>query len=273
MNRFDPTDPELLRAARAAFPGFVCRAVARTPSTQELALAAARAGGAPGWCAVAEEQTRGRGRQGRRWLAAPGSALLVSVVVPAVAGGWTALACGIALAEALEATAPELGGRLALKWPNDLLAGDGKLAGLLLELPGGRRAAPVAVLGVGLNVHSDGLPESGPGLRPASLDLLCAPRRPPKREAILAALLTATGRRLERLSTGGDAAVAEVAAAWRGRAVGLGAAVVVETPQGRLTGVARDLDADGALLVDTPSGTHRLVAGDVHLLAADRLRG
>ncbi len=261
----DTGDPGLLAAGEAAFPGFHLRAVTRTASTQDLALAAARGGAGAGWCVVAEEQTAGRGRQGRTWAASPGQALLVSLLLPATpTGGWPALAAGLAVAEAVEAVSPSPPlPRLLLKWPNDVLARRrdgslGKLAGILVEAasgPGG-----LIAVGVGMNVAVDSFPEGAAGV---SLTDLMTPHPPPRREALLAALLTATARWWRLLASG---SVAAVATAWTGRAAGLGEAVTADAPQGRIEGVARGLDGDGALLVQTSGGVVRLFAGDVHLM-------
>jgi BirA family biotin operon repressor/biotin-[acetyl-CoA-carboxylase] ligase len=262
---FDAADPALLQAGGQAFAGFRLQLVARTPSTQELALRAARAGAQPGWCAVAEEQTAGRGRQGRIWSAPPGAALLVSMLVPAAGvPGWPALAAGLAVIEAIDMSVGSRRLGLGLKWPNDVLAGGkagGKLAGVLIETAATRQGAAALVLGVGINVSVGGFPE---GVAGASLHRLVHPDPPPRREALLAALLTTTAWWWGELASAGPAAVA---AAWRERALGLDGPLVAETPQGRVEGVARGLDGDGALLVETAHGLTRLLAGDVHLLA------
>lgn len=263
---FDATDADLLRAGRAAFPGFRLELVARTPSTQELAMRAAHAGAGAGWCAVAEEQTAGRGRQARTWSAPARTALLTSLLVPdAGPGGWAALAAGLAVAEAVDATVGVGRLDLGLKWPNDVLVrgeGGGKIAGVLIErVAGGAEPEPALVLGIGINVRVDEFPLDARG---ASLHRLLHPEEPPRREALLAALLIAAARWWSVLAAADHAAVS---AAWQQRALGLNEPVVADTPSGRLEGVARGLDTDGGLLVETARGTVRLVAGDVHLVA------
>jgi BirA family biotin operon repressor/biotin-[acetyl-CoA-carboxylase] ligase len=243
-----------VRAGRAAFPGFSLRAVARTASTQDLAAAAARAAAAAGWCCVAAEQTAGRGRQGRSWAAPAGSALLFSVVLrpsPRATPG-VPLAAGLAVTDALAAVA---GVDAGLKWPNDVIAGPGKLAGILAEV---EPATGAVVLGAGVNLSVDSFP---PGVAGSSLHRLVA--SPPSRGAMLAGILSALGRRLVALESGGVPAVLDD---WRARAVGLGQRVTARTPVGEVRGIARDVDETGALLVDTDTGTERLLAADVHLL-------
>jgi BirA family transcriptional regulator, biotin operon repressor / biotin---[acetyl-CoA-carboxylase] ligase len=251
-------------AGVAAFPGFSLRRLARTPSTQDVVRAAARAGAAEGFCCVADEQTAGRGRQGRSWTAPPGTALLASILLrpPAEVTGGVSLAAGLAVADAAEA----LGAAgVGLKWPNDVLApGGGKLAGVLIEVeprsPGGGGGGGVAVAcGVGLNLTVPAFP---PGVAGASLHTLAG--REVGWEEALAALLPALAHRCAELSRGG---VAATVAAWRQRSVTLGRRVAVDTPSGRVEGVALDLAEDGALLLQPDSGGQplRLLAGDVHL--------
>ncbi|TMC51198.1 MAG: biotin--[acetyl-CoA-carboxylase] ligase [Chloroflexi bacterium] len=251
--------PSDLRAAvpagRTAFPGFSLRVVARTASTQDLAAAAARAAADAGWCCVAGEQTAGRGRQGRRWTAPAGSALLFSLVLrpsPRATPG-VPLAAGLAVTDAL---AEVSGVDAGLKWPNDVIAGPGKLAGIIAEV---EPVSGAVVLGAGINLSVDSFPA---GVAGSSLHRLVA--QPPSRGAVLAGVLLALGRRLAAVESGGIAAVLDD---WRRRAVGLGQRVTAQTPLGEVQGIARDVDDTGALLVDTDTGTERLLAADVHLLS------
>jgi BirA family biotin operon repressor/biotin-[acetyl-CoA-carboxylase] ligase len=249
----------LLVAGATAFPGFSFRWISRTPSTQDLVRAAARAGAAAGHLVVADEQTAGRGRQGRRWEAPPGSALLASILLrPRVAAEGVPLAAGLAVTDAL---AP-LGVGARLKWPNDVIAGGGKLAGILVEVePAATGPGVAVVLGIGVNLRVEEFPE---GVAGASLHRLLAPAPPPSAEELLVALLPALGSRVRSLGGGGIAALLPD---WRSRAIGLGGAVVAETPAGRVEGRAVDVDADGALLVETEAGVVRLLAGDAHFLS------
>ena len=244
-------------AGQSAFPGFQLRVLARTPSTQDVVRAAARAGAAEGWCCVAAEQTAGRGRLGRRWEAPAGRALLVSVLLrpPMALAGAVPLLGGVAVADAVAACS---GVRVGLKWPNDVLAADGgKLAGVLAEVEPGAGGVAV-VVGVGLNLTVEEFP---PGVAGASLHRLAG--RPIGWEEALAALLTALGARLDELRDGG---VAAIVAAWRERAVGIGARVTVQTPTGPLEGDITGVADDGALLLATTTGTEvRVLAGHVRL--------
>ncbi len=154
-----------LTGQESRFPGLRLRRIARTASTQDVVLRAARDGAAEGFCCLAGEQTAGRGRQGRSWVAPPGSALLTSVLLrrpPAIATG-IPFAAGLAVVEALAATCDV---HARLKWPNDVLAGAGKLAGILSEVePAASSTVQVAVaLGLGLNLTVDAFPAGAAGV-------------------------------------------------------------------------------------------------------------
>ena len=232
--------------------------VARTASTQDVVLRAAREGADEGFCCVAAEQTAGRGRQGRTWVAPPGAALLASVLVrrsPSVATG-IPFAAGLALVEVLDAT---WGVAAGLKWPNDVLVAHRKLAGILCEIePAATGQDLVAVaLGLGVNLHVDRFPD---GIEAVSLHTLVAD--PPNAEALLASWGVALGDRIAALELGGIGAVLDD---WRRFAVGLGEPVTVDGPGGVIDGVAVDIGDDGALLVEVSGQLHRFLAGDVHL--------
>jgi BirA family biotin operon repressor/biotin-[acetyl-CoA-carboxylase] ligase len=238
----------------AVFPGFELRRLARTASTQDVVRAAAAAGAAEGFCCVAAEQTAGRGRSGRSWLAPPGSALLMSLLLRrrGVAAAAVPLLAGLALADTLAALA---GVDCRLKWPNDVLAGPGKLAGILTEVePGGG-----IVLGLGVNLTVPSFPPDVPGV---SLDRLAGAAL--GWDAVLAALLPQLGRRLCQVEEGG---VPSLRSDWTARAAGLGGPIRAETGASVVEGTALGIDDDGALLVGTDRGQLRLVAGEVHLLS------
>jgi BirA family transcriptional regulator, biotin operon repressor / biotin---[acetyl-CoA-carboxylase] ligase len=204
-----------------------------TDSTNERARALAAAGAPHGTLVTANEQTAGRGRQGRQWLAQPGAALLMSVVIrePREA---LPLAAAVAVCEALPVTA-------AIKWPNDIWHNRQKVAGILVEA---RPQEGWAVLGVGVNVH-----DAPPLEHVTSLGGAISA------EDLLERLLVALDRRLLE-------PLPEILAAWRSRDALLGETVRWETGSGKGAGI----DESGALLVDTDSGRVALDAGEVHLL-------
>ena len=240
------------------FPALRIRRVARTRSTQDIVLHAARSGAAEGFCCLAGEQTAGRGRQGRAWSAPAGSSLLVSVLLrrPAAVAVGIPFAAGLACIDALSATSGVAAG---LKWPNDVLVGRRKLAGILSEVaPGSSLGGEVAIaLGLGLNLTVDAFPA---GTNAVSLHSLVG--APPDAEVLLRAWSTALASHLAALERGGIPAIAP---AWRANAVGLGEPVSVHALSGSFEGIAVDIADDGALLVETDGALRRVLAGDVHL--------
>ncbi|MCU1456974.1 MAG: birA, biotin-(acetyl-CoA-carboxylase) ligase [Actinomycetia bacterium] len=229
-------------------------------STNRYALDAARAGADAGLVVVAAEQTAGRGRLGRSWIAPPGAALLCSVLLrPDLAPERLHLltaAGALAMAEAVEDVC---GLRPDLKWPNDLLVGDRKLAGVLAEADIDGRAVHAVVVGVGLNVQWDGFP---PELARIATSCSRETGAPVSIPDVLAAFLARASIRLADL----DAAFAE----YRSRLGTLGRSVRVELASGPVVGIAVDLAPDGMLLVETASdGVVAVTAGDVvHLRPA-----
>jgi BirA family biotin operon repressor/biotin-[acetyl-CoA-carboxylase] ligase len=224
-----------------------------TDSTNERAKELALGGAPHGTIVTADEQTAGRGRQGRQWLAPPGRALLVSVVLRHLGGAQAhlPLAAALAVCEACERSAPPL--HCAIKWPNDVWLDGRKVAGILVE---GRPQEGWAVLGIGLNVSTaeDEFPAE---LREIATSLAAAmpDAEPPALEDVLGQLLNALEARLEDSP---DSIVAE----WRERDALSGQLVRWQGGQGTAAGI----DESGALIVDTSSGRVTLDAGEVHLL-------
>jgi BirA family transcriptional regulator, biotin operon repressor / biotin---[acetyl-CoA-carboxylase] ligase len=237
------------------------RIVASTGSTNADLLAR---GGPEGQVLVAEEQTAGRGRAGRTWVSQPGASLTFSVLlrpasVPPSARGWLPLLTGVAVAAGVRSAA---GVAASLKWPNDILAGDRKLAGILAEqAPDG----DAVVVGVGLNVATPqgALPVSPAGLPATSLLVEGADVA---RETLLVEILRSLERWYLAFSADPDPERSGLLAEYRSACATLGRQVRVELPAGRvLAGIAEDVDASGRLLVrpaDAASATP-VSAGDV----------
>jgi BirA family transcriptional regulator, biotin operon repressor / biotin---[acetyl-CoA-carboxylase] ligase len=204
-----------------------------TDSTNERARALAAAGAPHGTLVTADAQTAGRGRQGRQWLASPGAALLMSLVLREPRDALP-LAAAVAVCEALP-------GEAAIKWPNDIWLQRRKVAGILVE---GRPQEGWAVLGVGVNVHE-----------PPPLEHVTSLGGAIGVEALLARVLVALDRWLRE-------PLPVVLAAWRSRDALLGQRVRWENGSGKGAGI----DEDGALLVETGAGRVALQAGEVHLL-------
>jgi len=240
--------------------------VAATGSTNAdlLARADIEGGALEGQVLVADEQTAGRGRLGRSWTSAPGASLTFSVLlrpasVPAARRGWLPLLTGVAVAEAVRAVS---GVDAVLKWPNDVLAGDRKLAGILAEQS---QDGSALVVGVGLNVATpeDDLPVSPSGLPATSLLVEGAHVG---RDDVLLDILRHLERWYLQFRADPDPEGSGLLAAYRALCATLGRDVRVELPANQvLEGVAEDIDADGCLLV-RPAGAStvtRVSAGDV----------
>jgi BirA family biotin operon repressor/biotin-[acetyl-CoA-carboxylase] ligase len=201
----------------------------------------------------ADEQTAGRGRRGRAWVAAPGDALLVSAVLrPAVAP----VDAGLLPIVAAVATAEALGADATIGWPNDVFLGDRKVAGILCEMSADQEAVAWAVVGIGINVRSAPDPPDA-RWRPGALADLGPP---PARADLLVELLGALGRRYRRWVTGGAAAVLEAYAA-RDRLAGRRVTLTIGRDEVR--GQCAGLDELGRLRLATAGGERRLGAGEV----------
>lgn len=232
-------------------PAASVRTVAETVSTNDDVAALARDGAAEGLWLRAERQSGGRGRQGRAWRSPAGN-LHASTLVrlrpgdPPAPG--LALVAAVALHEAASAAAA--GATLRLKWPNDLLAGPAKLAGILLEREG---EAVVVGFGVNLASHPDDLD------RPAT-SLAAVAGRAPEPAAFLEDLAAAFARWLGVWRAEGLAAVR---AAWLAAAHPLGTRLATPAGEGLFDG----LDEQGALRLRLANGaTHVMHAGDVFLI-------
>lgn len=238
-------------------------------STNRYLVDEARAGAPEGTVAVAAFQTAGRGRLGRRWEAPPGACLLASVLLrPALPPDDLHLCTTLVALAGAEGCARASGVHPGLKWPNDLVVGDRKVAGVLAEAvlasggdPAG--AGPAVVVGIGLNVSWAGPPGAG------GTSLEAEAGRAVDLEEVLEAVLEAlAGRR--RLLDGADGRAA-LAAEGRRRCVTLGRRVRVELAGGTVVGTATDLDDHGRLVVDRgrSAAPVTVAAGDVVHLRAD----
>ena len=215
-------------------------------STNDRARDLAEAGADPFTVVIAEEQTAGRGRDGRRWESPPGSGLWISVVAPprdVSDRQILPLRAGLATCRAVESAAP--GVRAGLKWPNDVLIGGLKVGGILCE--GGPSAV---VIGVGVNVRPDAI---GPGLVGTAVALEAAAEGPVDRAALAEFLMTELRQLLAPASLSLDG---ELARELEARDVLKGRAVAAETGE---TGIARGIGRDGALGVEVAPGEVRRV--------------
>lgn len=238
-----------------------------TGSTNDDALAAARQGVPSGSVFLAERQTRGRGRRGRSWIAESGQSLLFSVLLrpsansepsgepaPSQTGALT-LAVGLGVRAAL---APFSEQALSVKWPNDILSGPRKLAGILCEsqLHGGHALA--VVIGIGINVGRQSFP---PELQN---DVTCLEElsgRGQARERLLAEVL---GEVEQRVAGGARAELHDLIEEFRAYDALQGRKVFVSGAR-ELSGIARGVDDQGHLLLETDGVVLALNSGTVRL--------
>jgi len=245
-------DPAAPRRGRIGLPHLHERELG---STNQRAKELGAAGAPHGTLVTADGQTAGRGRQGRRWEAPAGRALLASLVVRPLDedDALLPLAVAVAICEACERAAPVA---CRIKWPNDVWIDRRKVAGVLIE---GRPQERWAVVGVGVNVTT-AAEEFPAELRDTatSLALAAGRRRRASGDLSVAALLEAL---LESLAARLDEPPERVLSAWRERDALAGRRV--DWGEGR--GMAAGVDDRGNLLVDTDAGRVALGAGEVHL--------
>ncbi|MBK9030924.1 MAG: biotin--[acetyl-CoA-carboxylase] ligase [Myxococcales bacterium] len=219
-------------------------------STNDLALAWARAGAPHGAIVIADAQRAGRGRHGRAWASPPGRSLYLSIVVrlgPTVPVPPLTLAIGVGVCDAIRGEGVTAAG---LKWPNDVLVGGKKLAGVLCE-----STADAVVVGVGVNANGAAA-DLPPEVSARATTIADELGRWIEREALLERLLAELAPWIERYQAGG---VAAIAPAWTERMV-----PDLRVRTDRATGIARGIDRAGALEVEDDAGAlHRVSSGDV----------
>jgi len=228
----------------------------------------------PGACDVllAEHQTAGRGRRGRSWLAPPGGTICLSL-------GWCftqtprdlpalGLAMGVCALRAVMRELPaDAALRPGLKWPNDLVVGARKLAGILIELRAEGAGPAYAVIGIGVNVVlGAGLRDQVVSTGTDPVDLKELGIEPPRRAAVAAGLIDSLVQGLMQFETSGLAPFMEE---WRRADVLRGRPVRVQLTAETVRGTARGIDLDGMLLVETTQGLRRFASGEVSVRPED----
>ncbi len=232
----------------------------RLDSTNRLAIDLARQGVPEGTLVLADEQTAGRGRLGRRWLAPPATSLLMSLIfypplAPKEASQLTMLS-SLALAAAIEKVT-EL--KVHFKWPNDLLIGGKKIGGILTETGIEEERLEYAVVGIGLNVNYEvaQVPEIASTATSLSQEL----GQDISRLELLGEILWQIEERYQRLREGES-----FHREWTAHLSALGKCVVVTTLQRVLEGWLEGIDADGALILRQTNGEMtRVLAGDMSI--------
>ena len=233
----------------------------QTPSTNTRLREMARAGAPHGRLALCDVQSQGRGRLARRWETPDASSLTQSLRLrphlPAEQAQLCTLCAAVAMARAVREVCPTIDARI--KWPNDVVAGGKKCAGILCELSAGMDGIDYLVMGVGLNVNQRAFPEE---LRDKATSL-CRLQggKPLCRRHLLCAYLRHMENAVDALEREG---LAGILPAYKELSVTLGARVRVAAADGEFTGTARDIDETGALLVVTDAGApRRVLCGDV----------
>jgi BirA family biotin operon repressor/biotin-[acetyl-CoA-carboxylase] ligase len=227
-------------------------------STNAEALNAARTGErGPLWI-TARAQSAGRGRRGRAWMSQPGNlfaTLLLIAPSKAERAPQLSFVAALAVHDAVAMTAPVLGPRLALKWPNDVLCDGAKFSGILIE---GEGSGPAFAAAVGIGVNCAHHPDNTeyPATNLAAAGALVSP------ETVLRALSAAMLTRLRQWDRGEG--FAAIRSDWLKQAAGLGEPVRVRLSERELTGRFENLDETGRLVVRLADGTAETIAtGDV----------
>src|SRR5579885_2761839 len=243
--------------AAALSPFFRLLRFDRIDSTSDEAKRLAAAGAAEGTLVWALEQGAGRGRRGRSWVSPRGNLYLSLVLRPAGtarAAAQLGFAAALAVAEACAAVLPA-GADVRCKWPNDVLIGGAKAAGILLEsVAGAGQGVAWMVLGIGVNLASHPAATEFPATSLAAAGAEVTP------EAMLPIL---AGRLLAWYETWRRQGFAPVREAWLARAFALGGPIRVRLAAGELGGRFAGLDADGMLLLDGAEGPRAIAAAEV----------
>jgi len=252
---------ELRGALRPGLPWTDLVCLATTDSTNRVAMEMAENGAPHGTVVVADAQTAGRGRLGRRWVSPAGKNLYVSLLlrppVQTVEAPRLSLVAAVALADAVE----EMGLPAFLKWPNDVYLGERKAAGILAEMASDPDGVRHVVIGVGLNVNMEEADFPGE-LRGRATSLRIRTGKRFRRVDVLARWLDAFGRRYAEFVEGGFPALH---GAWDRRDFLRGCRVLFRGPGAERWGVASGVDPEGALRFRGDGGTteERLHSGEI----------
>jgi BirA family biotin operon repressor/biotin-[acetyl-CoA-carboxylase] ligase len=257
-------DPEQIQGRlRSRVIGRPLEVLGEIGSTNDRIMAAGRDGAPEGLAVIADRQTAGRGRLGRSWASPPGVGLYTSILLrPKLPAGQVpllTLVSGLAVAEAIEnvtGLAPRL------KWPNDLLVNEKKVGGILTETASVESRVSYVAVGIGINVghEAQDLPEQ---FHATATSVRLASGREVPRGEVAAEIYNGLDRWYEEFSAG---RLEAILACGRERSAILGSPVDVLAGDERWSGLAVDLDADGALLVRKDNGSlRRVVAGEVSI--------
>lgn len=283
--------PELSeRQLSCCLPGVKIVFKENMPSTNDLALVMAMEKGAsPGTdllsaLVVAGSQTAGRGRLGRVWLSPPGVNIYMSAAMrpslPPRKAPLLALAAGLASVLAIKG---RTGLDVRLKWPNDIIAREGKnkktdadagtkkLGGILVELRSDPDRVLFAAAGIGINANmkKTDIPKE---LRPLATSILAETGRQVDRAALIAAVYMELGYWAGMLLTGAEAGEQRLLKAYRNLCDTIGRQICLQAEGKSFTGTATGIDDDGRLILESAGGTRRFSTGDVQSVRSNRTK-
>lgn len=259
----DLTAAAILAASNTSIFGRHLKLLAVTESTQEEVRRLAEQGAPEGTMVISEEQTRGRGRMGRKWYSPPGKGIWMSLLfkpeLPVSSAPQLTLLTAVAVCRAIRGAA---GVEAGIKWPNDILIGGKKVCGIILESAGedGRIRFAVAGIGIDVNLSEEELPDE---LRDIMTSLRIERGSFIDRAALAGSILTELEQLYAIYLKDGFAPISSL---WEALAVTLNRTVSVNTPAGSVRGTAEALDATGALIIRTEDGqVDRIFSGDVQI--------
>lgn len=256
-------DDLMARLGKTKVVGRDIRVFQETTSTNDIVEKLARDGVKEGVTVFAESQRKGRGRLGRKWSSPAGKGLWFSVLLRPDIQPQATTQLTIATATALTRAIRQITGKQAdIKWPNDLLLRDKKVAGILTELSAELDKVKYVILGIGLNVNQSA--EDFPiELRKLATSLKIESGEPVARPELALAILRELDRGYAQICSGQFEAIADE---WEEYCTTLGHNVMIQVGDRRVHGRAESLDADGALLLRTQHGhLERIIGGDVTL--------
>lgn len=254
------TPSEIKAVLKTERMGKVIHYVQTIPSTNTEAYQLALRGAEEGEVVIAESQQKGRGRLGRHWVSPPFVNLYLSLVlrpsIPPDRASLVTLMAAVATAEAIQASS---GLQPAIKWPNDILLNEHKVAGLLNEIHSEADRVHFVILGVGVNLNSDRtmFPEE---IRDSATSLKLELGRPVSRRAFVASLLMSLEKWYTLFRNEGGNPVLE---AWKEWARIEGKSMRIVSFGETVVGKAVGIDSEGKLILKTESGERRIIAGDV----------
>ena len=256
-------DDLLARLGKTKVIGRDIRVFEQTTSTNDVIEKLARDGVKEGAVVFAESQTKGRGRLGRKWISPGRKGLWFSVLLRPDLRPQETTQLTVAFATALRrAIQSETGLRPEIKWPNDIVIGEKKVAGILTELNAELDRVRHVILGIGVDVNL-GAGEFPPELRKLATSLKIESGRMISRAELATAILRELDSDYARICGGG---FAEVADEWQEHCKTIGRQVTIQIGERRIRGRAESLDDDGALLLRTDHGRlERITGGDVTL--------